>query len=117
MGANLRLAYASPAIELQRVGRRSDKDYGRDGHKYLTPDQVEALIKAARTNRHGARDALMISLTWHHGFRVSELVDLRWSAIDWKRADIAVNHLKNGKDTRQPLDGADLRRSSQEPRV
>jgi integrase len=41
--------------------------------------------------------------------RVSELVEQCWSAIDWKRADIAVNRLKNGKDTRQPLDGADLR--------
>jgi integrase len=109
MAANLRLAYSLPAIEMQRVGRKSDKALGRDGHRYLTPEQVEALIKAARQNRHGQRDALMISLAWHHGFRVSELVDLRWSAIDWKRADIAVNRLKNGKDTRQPLDGADLR--------
>jgi type 1 fimbriae regulatory protein FimB/type 1 fimbriae regulatory protein FimE len=94
---------------MQRVGRKSDKAYGRDGHRYLTPEQVEALIKAARSSRHGQRDALMISLAWHHGLRASELVDLRWSAIDWKRADIAVNRLKNGKDTRQPLDGADLR--------
>jgi type 1 fimbriae regulatory protein FimB len=46
---------------------------------------------------------LTISLAWHHG---SELVDLRWSAIDWKRADIAVNRLKN---TCQPLEGGDLR--------
>lgn len=109
MAANLRLAYSSPATEMQRVGRKSDAAYGRDGHKYLTPEQVEALIKAARQNRHGQRDALMISLAWHHGLRASELIDLRWSAIDWKRADIAVNRLKNGKDTRQPLDGADLR--------
>lgn len=47
----------TPANELQRVARRrkSDADYGRDGHKYLTPDQVGALIKAARKNRHGPR--------------------------------------------------------------
>jgi integrase len=109
MAANLTVAYSRPAIEKQRVGRKSDADYGRDGHKYLTPEQLEALIKTARTNRHGLRDGLMISLAWHHGFRASELVDLRWSAIDWKRADIAVTRLKNGKDTRQPLDGADLR--------
>jgi type 1 fimbriae regulatory protein FimB len=35
-----------------------------------------------------------------------------WSTcagVDWKRADIAVNQLKNGKDTRQPLEGGDLR--------
>jgi site-specific recombinase XerD len=83
----------------------SDADYGRNGHEYLTPEQVEAPVKAARTNRHGLRDALMISLAWHHGFRVSEVVDLGWSAIDWKRAYSAVTRIKNGKDTRQPLDG------------
>jgi integrase len=110
MAANLRLVETGPVIEMRRVGgRKSDSAYGRDGHRYLTPEQVAALIKAARTNRHGVRDALMISLAYHHGLRASELVDLRWNAIDWRRADIAVNRLKNGKDTRQPLDGNDLR--------
>jgi hypothetical protein len=33
-------------------GRNSVAAYGRDGHKYLTPDLVEALIKAARQHRH-----------------------------------------------------------------
>jgi integrase len=97
MPAKLKLAKSAPSTEMQRVGRKSDKAYGRDGHKYLTPEQVEALVKAAKDNRHGLRDALMISLAWHHGLRASELVDLRWNAIDWKRADIAVNRLKNGR--------------------
>ncbi len=113
MPANLRLVQPQAEQQLttvlQRVGRKSDKELGRDGHKYLVPEQVAALIKAAHSNRHGTRDALMIALAWHHGLRVSELIDLRWSAIDWKRADIAVTRLKNGKDTRQPLDGGDLR--------
>jgi integrase len=107
--ANPKTAETVRATEKERVGRRTDADYGRDGHRYLTPEQVAALIKAARTNRHGSRDALMISLAWHHGLRVSELVELRWNMIDWKRADLAVNRLKNGKDTRQPLAGDDLR--------
>jgi len=42
----------------------------------------------------------MISLAWHHGFRPSELIDLKWSDIDLKGADIAVTRLKNGKHTR-----------------
>jgi hypothetical protein len=66
------------------------------------------LVKATQA-RDGLRDALMISLAWHHGLRVSELVDPRWSAIDWRRADIAVTRLKNGKDTRQPLQNDELR--------
>jgi hypothetical protein len=46
--AKLKLVKPAPATELQRVGRKSDKSYGRDGHKYLTPEQVEALVKAAK---------------------------------------------------------------------
>jgi type 1 fimbriae regulatory protein FimB/type 1 fimbriae regulatory protein FimE len=38
---------------------------------------VEALIKAARQNRHGNRDALMINLAYHHALRVSELIGLK----------------------------------------
>lgn len=112
MRTNLRLVETVPANEKQRVtrnGRKSDKDYGRDGQKYLTPDQVAALVKVARTGRNGQRDALMISIAYHHGLRVTELVNLRWNAIDFKAADIAINRLKGSKSNRQPLDGADLR--------
>jgi integrase len=56
---------------------------GIDGNR-SAPDQVAALIKAARQNTYGLR-ALMISLTYHHALRVSELVGMRWNAIDWKR--------------------------------
>jgi len=79
MPANLKLVHARPNPILQRVGRKSDAELGREGHKYLTSEQVEALIRAARQNRHGQRDGLMISLAWHHGLRASELVGLRWS--------------------------------------
>jgi hypothetical protein len=64
MRAKMKLVNAAPTIEKQRVGgRKSDADYGRDGQKYLTPDQVAILIKTARQNTYGLRDALMISLT------------------------------------------------------
>lgn len=112
MPANLSLVREAPSVEKQKVkrtGRRSDADYGRDGHKYLTPDQVEALSKAARQSRNGLRDGLMVSLCYHHGLRVSELLALRWNAINFKAGDMAVNRIKNGRSNRQPLDGGDLR--------
>jgi type 1 fimbriae regulatory protein FimB len=49
------------------------------------------------------------SLAYHHGLRVSELIGMRWNAVDWKRADIGVNRLKGSKSNRQPLDGGGLR--------
>ena len=112
MATNSRLVRKAPSAEKQkvkRVGRKSDADYGRDGHRYLTPDQVEALIKAARQSRNGLRDALMVSLCYHHGLRVSELLALRWNAVNFKAGDMAVNRIKNGRSNRQPLDGGDLR--------
>jgi hypothetical protein len=65
--------------------------------------------RTADTGPISGRPGFRVRLCLPFAMRVSELVEQCWSAIDWKRADIAVNRLKNGKDTRQPLDGADLR--------
>jgi integrase len=46
----------------------TDEDYGRADRKYLRPAEVEALIRAAKDGRHGARDALMVSLAAGWGF-------------------------------------------------
>jgi integrase len=37
-------------------------------------------FEAAKANRHGHRDALMVLLAYRHGFRAAEVVDLRWGA-------------------------------------
>jgi integrase len=39
--------------------------------------EVERLIEAAKRNRHGHRDALMVLLAYRHGLRAAEVVDLR----------------------------------------
>ena len=50
----------------------------RPQRKYLTPDEVERLAKAARSiGRHRHRDGSLIVLAFRHGLRVSELVDSR----------------------------------------
>src|SRR5262249_2274699 len=46
--------------------------------EYLTEDEVNSLMAAARENREGHRDATMILMAFRHGLRASELVDLRW---------------------------------------
>jgi integrase len=94
---------------MQKVGRKSDADYGRKDSKYLSPAQVEALIRAARDGRHGKRDALMISMAYHHALRVSELVHLEWDAIDREAGTIKVTRKKNGVDGPQHLVLADKR--------
>ena len=42
--------------------------------EHLTEHEVEKLIEAAKSNRHGHRDATMILIAYRHGLRASELV-------------------------------------------
>jgi site-specific recombinase XerD len=50
--------------------------------EHLTPDEVERLIEAAKSNRHGRRDALMVLLAYRRGLRAAEVVDLPHSSVD-----------------------------------
>jgi integrase len=40
--------------------------------EHLTADEVEKLIEAAKANRHGYRDSLMVLLAYRHGLRAAE---------------------------------------------
>jgi type 1 fimbriae regulatory protein FimB/type 1 fimbriae regulatory protein FimE len=70
---------------------------------------VEALIKAGKANRHGHRDATMILAAFRHGFRVCELVNLRWEQVDLDGAVLHVRRAKSGTPSTQPLTGRELR--------
>jgi integrase len=78
--------------------------------EYLTELEVERLIKAAKANRHGQRDATMILLAFRHGLRAAELVDLRWDQVDLGRnACLHVRRVKNGMSSVHPLQGDEMR--------
>jgi integrase len=77
--------------------------------EYLTEGEVERLIKAAGTNRHGHRDATMILVTFRHGLRTAEVTRLRWEAVDFDRGELYVGRVKGGKSGTHPLTGRELR--------
>jgi integrase len=78
--------------------------------EYLTEAEVERLIKAAKANRHGQRDATMILLAFRHGLRAAELVDLRWDQVELGRnAVLHVRRVKNGMPSTHPLQGDEMR--------
>lgn len=80
------------------------------GREYLTPDEVEATMKAAgESGRHGHRDATLLLLAYRHGLRVSELVSLRWDQIDLKQGLLHVSRRKNGTPSTHPLRGPEIR--------
>ena len=88
--------------------------------RYLTGDELEKLIKAARKGRYGRRNAALVLLMARHGLRVTEAIDLHWSQIDFSKGHLHVMRLKNGINSVHPIQGDELRalrelKRSQEP--
>lgn len=78
--------------------------------EYLTEDEVGRLIDAARRHgRHGHRDATLLLITYRHGLRVSEVIALQWSVIDFGRGHLHVHRLKDGVPAVHPLRGLEIR--------
>lgn len=77
--------------------------------EYLTDDEVQTLIDVAKNNRYGHRDATMILLAYRHGFRASELTDLRWDQIEFSSGTLHVRRVKQGTPSTHPILGDELR--------
>jgi type 1 fimbriae regulatory protein FimB/type 1 fimbriae regulatory protein FimE len=78
--------------------------------EYLTPAEVERLIKAARHDRYAQRNATLILVAFRHGLRASEIADLEWSQVEWGRnPTLHVRRAKNGTPAAHPIRGDELR--------
>jgi type 1 fimbriae regulatory protein FimB len=99
--------------ERRNVKRRSGHESAVDAHErgrdFLTPDEVERLLKAARGGRFGVRDYGMLLLAFRHGLRATELTTLRRKDVSLEEARIWVTRRKGGLSTSQPLAGDELR--------
>jgi integrase len=104
---NLRLV--TPATENRTVTPRRPSNAELRTREHLTADEVDKLIEAAKANRHGHRDALMVLLAYRHGLRAAEVVDLRWEQVDFKMAVLHVRRAKNGTSATHPLSGREMR--------
>jgi integrase len=93
-----------------RPGPPRKKKLDPAGRDYLRPDEVEAMVQAARkSGRHRVRDAAIILLMFRHGLRTAELVALRWQQVDLKAGYLDVHRVKRGHDAKHPLRGPQLR--------
>ena len=107
--AKSNLQLVPPATENRTVAPRRPKNADMRTREHLTEDEVERLIEAAKRNRYGRRDALMILLTFRHGLRAAEICDLRWEQVDFKTATLHVRRVKNGTPATHPLTGREMR--------
>src|SRR6516225_7613875 len=54
--------------------------------EYLTPAEIEKLIKAAKDGRWALRDATLIMVAYRHGLRATEACELEWSQVEFGRS-------------------------------
>jgi integrase len=108
--AKSRLRLVTPDSELRTVTLRrlSNRDMDRD-REHLTEHEIERLIRVARGNRYGQRDATMILIGFRHGLRVSELCGLQWSSVEFETGSMHVRRAKGGQEATHPLLGDELR--------
>jgi type 1 fimbriae regulatory protein FimB/type 1 fimbriae regulatory protein FimE len=86
----------APTAEKRTVQFRRKKNSEYRTREYLLGEEVESLIKAAKSRgRYGLRDATMILVAFNHGLRVSELCNLQWTQIDFKAGLLNVVRVKN----------------------
>jgi site-specific recombinase XerD len=106
--AKTRLRLVGSTTVNRTVARRRPNAELRS-REYLTDAEVGRLSEAAKGNRYGHRDASMILVSYRHGLRAAELVDLRWDQIDFTAATLAVRRVKRGSPSTHPIRGDELR--------
>jgi integrase len=82
----------------------------RPGGEHLTEAQVESVIKAAASSgRHGARDSLMVLLSYTHALRARELLGMSWDQVNLDAGKLYVRRLKGSVSGEHPLRSREIR--------
>jgi integrase len=63
----------------------------------ITPEELQAMIKVSKSDRHAKRSECMLLLGFSFGLRVSELLNLKIEDIDLDNCQIHLERLKSGK--------------------
>jgi integrase len=68
------------------------------------------MVVAKQSGRYGHRNATAILITYRHGLRASELVELQWDQIDFVQKTIRLDQRKkNGTGSTHYLSNSELR--------
>ena len=94
-------ATVNRTVQPMPPGRRSNAELRSREH--LTEAEIERLIDAAKSNRHGYRDAAMLLTAFRHGLRAAEL------QVDFRTATLHVRRAKKGTPSTHPILGDELR--------
>ena len=93
----------------KRAKKRTTQAVDMKGKDFLTEGEMKRLLDAAKGGRYGSRDYIMLLVTYRHGLRVSELIDLRLKDLDLDTSRLYVRRKKGSLSTHQPIEGDELR--------
>jgi type 1 fimbriae regulatory protein FimB len=93
----------------KRAKKQTAQAVDKKGKDFLTEGEMKRLLDAAKGGRYGARDYLILLMTYRHGLRVSELIDLRLKDLDLDTSRLYVRRKKGSLSTHQPIEGDELR--------
>ena len=79
------------------------------GKDFLSDSEIGVLLDAAKAERHGIRDYLLLLAMFRHGLRVSEAIGVRRDEVDLDHARLWIRRLKNGLAVEHPIVGDELR--------
>jgi len=76
----------------------------------VLPKEVDRLLKATvNKGRHGHRNYTLILLCFRHGLSLSELTDLEWKMVDFRRKILKVKRSRKGIDSHHPLSAVEIK--------
>ena len=107
LNTNLRLVTSTKEKRTVTPRRRGNSELRPREH--LTEREIEKLIAAAKSNRHGQRDTTMLLICFRHGLRASELCELQWSDVEFETGTLHIRRAKGGTATTHPLLGDEMR--------
>lgn len=103
----LRLVRAENSAKFPNNPPRKQRQPGR---KHVTPEEFDAIRRAARDSRNPTRDALLITMMYRHGLRISEAVGLTWDDVQLGRAGtLYIDRRKGSQSGTHTLDADELR--------
>lgn len=70
---------------------------------------MEKFLKASKLTRNPERDYCLMMLSYRHGLRVSEAIDIRMPQLDLDGGYLHVRRLKGSRSGQQPIEGDELR--------
>lgn len=84
------LISVNPAVGL-RVHGKKNKDY-QEEYLFLTEEEISDLLHFLSRHEQYQRLVPITFMGAYYGLRRSEIMGLRWSAINWKKKTISINH-------------------------